>query len=285
MDITTELNRLDNGELLAVTKDLLASMVGGPITDILMAEIEKRLKPSTLLTQIMDAVWDEISRRYRTFYILSSGDSINVASQKPSKVYPSVWLRHKEKIDVSVTGFVGDIKAVDNIHIYTFEYVASNELTINSPFFESYAIQEISNNEQAHTINSTRWQAIVNGVNAQIFRNKEGIDLRSLAQSINRTAHEKGWYDNGSRNIGEILMLMTSELAEALEEWRVNGDVTNLYVSDSGKPEGFLIELADCLIRILDTAAEIDIDLFLDGVKRKLTYNAGRTYRHGNKNG
>lgn len=44
--------------------------------------------------------------------------------------------------------------------------------------------------------------------------------LNELAVAINKTAHDKGWYDRGIRNFGEVVALMHSELSEALEAWR-----------------------------------------------------------------
>ena len=44
--------------------------------------------------------------------------------------------------------------------------------------------------------------------------------------------------------------------------------------------EGVAVELADCLIRILDTMHSLDVDI--DGVvARKMAYNASRPHKHG----
>ena len=43
--------------------------------------------------------------------------------------------------------------------------------------------------------------------------------FNDIAQQINRTAIEKGWW-KGDRNDGEIIALMHSELSEALEALR-----------------------------------------------------------------
>ena len=51
---------------------------------------------------------------------------------------------------------------------------------------------------------------------------------------------------------------------------------------DGRKPEGVAIELADCIIRILDYcgAQGIDVD---EATRIKHEYNKSRPYRHGGK--
>lgn len=97
-----------------------------------------------------------------------------------------------------------------------------------------------------------------------------------------RLAHEnstaKGfWTENP--NIAEKLMLIVSEIAEALEHHRAGLPLDGLLIK-GGKPDGFGIELADAIIRIGDLAAYLGLDLeFL--VKRKMAYNATRPFKHG----
>lgn len=76
------------------------------------------------------------------------------------------------------------------------------------------------------------------------------INVTDIAEQIHRTTREKGFWDT-ERNMGEMLMLTISELAEALEAHR-NGDPA-LYLEENGKPEGTVVELADVVIRCLDT--------------------------------
>lgn len=76
------------------------------------------------------------------------------------------------------------------------------------------------------------------------------VDIYGLAHEIHSTAKEKGFWDE-ERNTGEMLMLIISELAEALEEHRDGREV--IYYVEGGKPEGTAIELADAVIRCLDT--------------------------------
>ena len=104
------------------------------------------------------------------------------------------------------------------------------------------------------------------------------IGMNQLAQRIHQTAVDHGWWE-ADRNVGEMLALMHSELSEALEEWR-QGKPDVYFVE--GKPEGFAVELADCIIRILDTLHSRGADV--QGiVLAKMAYNDTRPYRHGGK--
>lgn len=75
------------------------------------------------------------------------------------------------------------------------------------------------------------------------------------------------------------IALAIGELSEAVEEIRAGHGVTEKYEKD-GKPEGFPIELADAVIRILDLAEEAHIDLW-DAIDEKLRYNNSRAFKHG----
>ena len=99
-----------------------------------------------------------------------------------------------------------------------------------------------------------------------------------MAYEIHETAKEKGWWDK-PRDLPEILMLVVSELAEALEEYRVD-KVKTYWLGD--KPEGVEIEIADAFIRLLDLCAWLNIDIE-HAILLKRAYNNTRPYRHGNK--
>lgn len=107
------------------------------------------------------------------------------------------------------------------------------------------------------------------------------MNLNDLRDECHEIAVDKGWYDGGDRNVGEALMLIVTEVAEAMEEVRVGrmGTYRDAY---SGKPEGFEIEIADILIRIFDLAGFKNIDLD-EAVRQKIAFNRTRPVRHGGK--
>lgn len=114
----------------------------------------------------------------------------------------------------------------------------------------------------------------------------DGLSIRALQQEAHNNACNKGWWDSpdGSfkqlRPIPELLMLVTTEVAEAMEAYR---DAIALYELDKGKkPVGFAHELADVMIRVADMAEAYGIDLE-KAIKQKMAYNATRPHRHGGK--
>ena len=137
--------------------------------------------------------------------------------------------------------------------------------------------------------------------------------LNELAAVVHENAVAHGWWEQ-ERELPEILMLCVSELAEALEEFRSGRPMLyypcnagGLCVDDragenvtcgsrtynpdnpetpctarSKKPEGVAVELADCVIRILDYCGHAGIDIE-EAIRIKHEYNKTRPYRHGGK--
>lgn len=112
-------------------------------------------------------------------------------------------------------------------------------------------------------------------------------NLNELRDRVHDLAVEKGWYEGretlDATTIGSMLALVHSEVSEALEELRdgrLPGDVH--YKHGSLKPEGFGIELADAVIRILDLCGALEIDIERC-VQLKHAFNETRPPRHGGK--
>ena len=110
--------------------------------------------------------------------------------------------------------------------------------------------------------------------------------LQAMVREFTRNAKAKGFWKRLRKSreaaIPERLMLIVSELAEALEEHRNHHAPKEIYYGSEGKPEGIPIELADALIRILNLCGEHDIDIG-EAVKIKHRYNKTRSFKHGNK--
>lgn len=86
--------------------------------------------------------------------------------------------------------------------------------------------------------------------------------MRTAQKIAHATATDAGWYRDPAtgtpvaRNFGEVVALMHSELSEALEADRKG-------LKDEKLPhrDGREVEFADCIIRILDTAAALGLDV------------------------
>jgi len=95
----------------------------------------------------------------------------------------------------------------------------------------------------------------------------KGRSLNELAELCHSIAVEKGFWEK-ERNIGEALMLVVTELAEAMEGYRHQDD------------DNFREELADAFIRLLDLCGGLKIDIEEEIYKKSMA-NKKRPYKHG----
>jgi NTP pyrophosphatase (non-canonical NTP hydrolase) len=115
--------------------------------------------------------------------------------------------------------------------------------------------------------------------------------LQEIAAGIWTISHDKGFHDrfttvsftsqDGIDALSTSLMLITGELVEAQNELRDGHRYDEIYFKGT-KPEGFGVELADAVIRILDLALVCGLDIG-DLITAKMAYNAGRPFMHGGK--
>lgn len=95
----------------------------------------------------------------------------------------------------------------------------------------------------------------------------ERLTLNEWSQRCHAIAKEKGFWEK-ERNVGEALMLIVTELAEAMEGYRKQ-DQAN-----------FREELADAYIRLFDLCGGLGIDIEKE-ILQKSERNKSRPYKHG----
>ena len=125
---------------------------------------------------------------------------------------------------------------------------------------------------------------------------EEQYKLNKLANNIYKANKKKGFWDK-ERNVGEMLMLIVTELAEAMEAHRGRGNTLDRKLfEDTQKASPIMFkedfevcikdtfedEISDALIRIFDLCGGLGIDLDFH-VKNKLKYNTMRAKLHGKK--
>jgi NTP pyrophosphatase (non-canonical NTP hydrolase) len=122
--------------------------------------------------------------------------------------------------------------------------------------------------------------------------------LNQLSKQVHQNNVEKGFWE-GDKNVGELLMLVVSELGEAIEahrkgrfskperlEFKLSSTSElpyerhytskfEIHVKDT-----FEDEIADAIIRLLDLSEGLGIDIGWH-IDQKLNYNKTRAYKHG----
>lgn len=97
-------------------------------------------------------------------------------------------------------------------------------------------------------------------INTKTYPEVVGQMINELAEDVHKN-NKKWWVDIHTgeplkRNVGEMLMLVVSELAEAME-----GDRKSLMDDKIPTRPMLEVELADTIIRVFDIAAGLNLDL------------------------
>lgn len=143
--------------------------------------------------------------------------------------------------------------------------------------------KDVDNDKIVETTPQYTHDEMIAFINELRFDSDFADKFNKLTRVLHSTAVEKGWWNPG-KSVPEQLVMMHSEISEALEEYRKedNGVHSFYYSGAEEKPEGFGVELADLGIRMLDTCGAYDLDL-LNFICKKALFNLTRSYRHGNK--
>lgn len=133
---------------------------------------------------------------------------------------------------------------------------------------------------------------------AEMNKNSVSNSIQNLVSIVHEQNKEAGWWndlDTGEsltnkrgfpfvRNVSELLILVHSEVSEALEGYRKDLRDTHLPQYDS-----LTVELADVVIRVFDIAGGLSLNLS-EAVRDKLIYNKNRAdhkkenrLKHGGK--
>lgn len=125
--------------------------------------------------------------------------------------------------------------------------------------------------------------------------------LNDLSRQFHERSKSKGFWDE-KRETGTLLMLVVSELSEALEADRKdkNADTSEIdkfyadgYTEEDspisfasyfkrGVKDTFEDEIADTFIRLFDLCGAMNIDI-AEHIELKMKYNATREHKHGKK--
>jgi NTP pyrophosphatase (non-canonical NTP hydrolase) len=167
------------------------------------------------------------------------------------------------------------LKALDaNLEVFSIYYLVDTTTDINRPsfqirnaFFNTYTGAPVAHEEARAIINKQREDRMTQAI----------ADAANLITKVSHEASLKaGWWHDLKTgelvepNIGEKLMLIVTEVAEACEGARKN-------LMDDKLPHRKMIEveLADAVIRIGDLCGRLGLDLG-GAIAEKLAYNASR---------
>lgn len=142
--------------------------------------------------------------------------------------------------------------------------------------------QEVKNSVQVEWFNGVIAEIIIK--HAKTLKTSEDSIYQGISEGVvacHRNAVSKEWW-NPAPTFPEALMLVVSELAEALEDYRGTLEPKHIHETTTGKPIGIPVEMADVIIRVFDLCGGFKIPL-AEAVALKMEYNKTRPIRHGGK--
>ena len=122
------------------------------------------------------------------------------------------------------------------------------------------------------------------------------MNIKKLMKDNHKLALKKGFWDDEYvvadchiynhepifvDQTAQKLAMVHAEVSEALEEARKTDDYQKIYYHGK-KPEGFGIELADAMLRIMDLAERRKVDLE-KCIRLKVKFNKTRPSKHGKR--
>lgn len=102
--------------------------------------------------------------------------------------------------------------------------------------------------------------------------------VQRIAVAAHSTARARGYYQGGPRNVAESIAMATRELGHAVNDVRRGRPLNEIKHDTRGKPRGFGIAVARCVIRLADMCAASGVDLG-HAMAIEMAYNAGRVKR------
>lgn len=127
--------------------------------------------------------------------------------------------------------------------------------------------------------------SVMSGMPADDFYDLFEAVLVEAAERVFAVNEANGWFED-DRTVGDDVALLHSEVSEMFEAYREHGFADQTGEPAPGamlpKPEGFGSEVADTLIRLLDTSKRRGVWLGYE-FARKLEFNKTRGHKHGGK--